>query len=573
MARTPRPAPPAPGVPDTRRGRHRSRPAGGSGRPRSPRRRRTVAAVVGAAAVAGIAVASMAGASDQARVTCPDGRHRLTVAAAPEIAAPVAATAAEVLWDDAGAGACVDVRVSVAQPADVAAALDGPDGGERPDVWIPDSSLWTSTLPGTDAPSVARSPLVLAVPQAVATGLGWPATAVDPTAVLGGPLRLALADPARSAVARAGLLAVDRALAPLPDGRRRLGAVFLAAQRGAPEDPDAALGAMTGDLPLATFVPEQAVWAANARVPGSPLVALYPGTPTALDYPFVVLTDRPGVRAEAERFARVLAGPDGTRRLYDAGFRAPDGTPGAVLRTEDGVSPRAAGGTPPDPREVARAQAAFEAVTLGTRMLAVIDVSGSMVLPMPGEPPRTRIELAVGAATNGVALYPDDAEVGLWVFSTGLTATTDHRELVPVGPLGLQPDGVRGRERMAAALGGITLAPDGDTALYDTTLAAVRSVRAGWQPGRVNSVVLFTDGRNDDGRGIGLEQLLATLQAEAGDRPVPVISLALGDGADFGALREIARVTHGATYEVRDVRQIREVLADALSSRPCRPAC
>ena len=533
------------------------------------------AAVVAVATVVGITVASVAGASDDSAPTCPDGRQQLEVAAAPEIAAAVAAAAADVLGDEAPTdGSCIDVQVGPVAPADVAAALQGPDAGALPDVWIPDSSLWSAGVAPADTVSIARSPLVLAVPQGVAAGLGWPQTAVDPSAVLGGNVRLALADPHRSAVTRAGLLAIDHALAPLADGRARLSSVFLAAERSAPEDASAALQSVTADRPLATFVTEQTVWAANMRAQAVVFAAYYPALSLALDYPFVVLAERPEVQRAARSLARLLTEPGATRRLHEAGFRGPDGTPGTELTSDWGVRPEVAvEAASPDPVAAERAVAGFESTTLGTRMLAVIDVSGSMTISVPGQPPRTRIDLAVGAATAGLALYPDDAELGLWTFSTGLTPTSDHRELVPIGPLGVQPDGVRGREKMSAALGAIAAVPDGDTGLYDTTLAAVRAVRQGWADGRVNSVVLVTDGRNDDADGIPLEQLVATLEAEAADRPVPVIALALGTDADVPALQEISRATHGATYEVQDVRQIREVLADALATRACRPSC
>ena len=40
----------------------------------------------------------------------------------------------------------------------------------------------------------------------------------------------------------------------------------------------------------------------------------------------------------------------------------------------------------------------------------------------------------------------------------------------------------------------------GDTGLYDSLLAAFRSVKSSYQPGYVNSVVLMTDGVNEDRR-------------------------------------------------------------------------
>lgn len=547
-------------------------------RARAPRRgaggRRALVAV-GVVATVGVAagVAVTAGVFDATASSCADGRRVLTVAAAPEIAAAVAATAAG--QDD---DACTDVRVSAAAPADVAEERAGADGDDAlPDVWIPDSSLWlVDGAVGTDesAGSIARSPLVLAV--RAPAGSGEPAAPPDLAAALGdGSRRLLLADPARSAGTRLGLLALQRALAPLADGQERLGALYRSAESTADAvDPAATLAAVLGAVPLGVFVPEQAVWSANAGPAGPTAVAVYPPEPTVLDYPYVVLAEHPDARADGARLRAALLGPRGRAALAGAGFRTPDGTAAATAAPPGGVHPeQATDASVPVREDVDGAVSAFRTVTLGTRLLAVVDVSGSMVLTLPGEPPRRRIELAVGAATSGLALYPDDAQVGLWVFATDLTTTTDHRELVPIGTLGTRPDGVTGRERMAAGLAGVAVVPDGDTGLHDTVLAAVRSVREGWDPRRVNSVVLFTDGHDDDADGVALPTLLGLLEEEGRDRPVAVIGIGLGPDADLGALRQIAAVTHGAAYEVHDARMMRDVVADALASRPCRPGC
>jgi hypothetical protein len=529
-----------------------------------------VALGVGATVGVAAAAAASAGVFDATASSCADGRRTLTVAAAPEVAAAVAATAAG--QDDT----CTEVRVSAAVPADVAEELAG-GGDARPDVWIPDSSLWLPEGAGradASADSIARSPLVLAV--RAPAGAGGKAAPHDLAAAVGdGSRRLLLADPTRSAGTRLGLVALERALAPLADGQARLGALYRSAERDDDAvDPAATLAAVSGEVPLGVFVPEQAVWSANAGPAGPTVVAVYPPEPTVLDYPYVVLAERTDARADAARLRAALLGPRGRAELAGAGFRTPDGTAAATPAPPAGVHPeQAVRASVPVREDVDRAVSAFRTVTLGTRLLAVVDVSGSMVLTLPGEPPRRRIELAVGAATSGLAVYPDDAQVGLWVFATDLTATTDHRELVPIGTLGTRPDGVTGRERMAAGLAGVTVVPDGDTGLYDTVLAAVRSVREDWDPRRVNSVVLFSDGYDEDADGVALPTLLRLLEEEGRDRPVAVIGIGLGPDADLGALRQIAAVTHGAAYAVNDARMMRDVVADALASRPCRPGC
>jgi len=99
-------------------------------------------------------------------------------------------------------------------------------------------------------------------------------------------------------------------------------------------------------------------------------------------------------------------------------------------------------------------------------------------------------------------------------------------------------------------------------------------VRAGWEPDRVNSVVVLTDGENDDPAGIGLGELLTKLKAEADPaRPVPVIGIAYGPDSDQGALVAISSITGGTAYTAEDPADVQRVFLDATGRRSCRPEC
>jgi Ca-activated chloride channel family protein len=53
-------------------------------------------------------------------------------------------------------------------------------------------------------------------------------------------------------------------------------------------------------------------------------------------------------------------------------------------------------------------------------------------------------------------------------------------------------------------------------------------MQEGWDPGRVNSLVIMTDGQDDDKNGVTLDQLLAALkQTIDPKRPIQVIAIAL----------------------------------------------
>ncbi len=281
-----------------------------------------------------------------------------------------------------------------------------------------------------------------------------------------------------------------------------------------------------------------------------------------------MLTAGDAATATADRLRRALSGAAGQDRIRRAGFRGRDGVGPHVPepRGIDGSRPSTV--AVPDLAAVEQVRQSVAAVKRDARLLAVLDVSGSMAGPAPGPEGTTRLALAAQAAAAGLQLYPDSTEVGLWSFSEDVTPTGDHSELVPIAPL------TGGRTTLREELAGLQPVPDGGTALYDTTLAAVRAVRAAWDPARVNAVVLLSDGEDTDDDGIGIDELLTTLRQEQADgRAVPVITIAYGTDAGAAPLAAISEATYGASYRTTDPSRIRDVFLDALAQRACRPQC
>ena len=90
----------------------------------------------------------------------------------------------------------------------------------------------------------------------------------------------------------------------------------------------------------------------------------------------------------------------------------------------------------------------------------------------------------------------------------------------------------------------------------------------------MNSVVLLTDGKNDDDHSIGLAGLIERLIAENDPlRPVPLITIAYGADSPVGALRAASAATGGATYVASDPEQVQQVFLAAIGQRSCRPSC
>ena len=562
----------------------------------------TLAAATAMAAVGAVALATL---SDD-EPTCPGGHRTLDIVASPDIAPVISEVARTVITGGSvsdGDG-CLTVGVRAEDPALTSMAITSATeaiannaaatSGRRssspaiPDVWVPDSSLWLqrTDVPNarTAGPSIALSPVVLSVPQPLARSLGWPAEPVTFGSVLGASLNgrrvpLRVPEPSGSASATGSLIAVQQAVAGRPDAPTVLASALRDSPPSTAPASSRAVEAEAAAAASESVVPrsEQSLSTALASSAARPgVVAAYPtSSGTVLDYPYLVLGDRNGSAESTGRLLDALRAPAGQQILRDAGFRDAGGTAGRQLKeipVLQGARPVVA--EVPSADAVEHAVNARAAVNLGTRLLAVIDVSGSMAEPVPAAGGARRIDLVKQAAGEGLALYDDSAEVGLWSFSTDLTPTTDHRELVPIGPLGPRPGGPSGKEALARSIAGVEPVDGGSTGLYDTVLAAVRNVRAGWEPDRVNSVVVLTDGQNDDPEGIGLGQLLTTLKAEADPaRPVLVIGIAYGPDSDQGALVAISAVTGGTAYAAKKPADVQRVFLDATGRRSCRPGC
>lgn len=541
-------------------------------------------ATVGVAGVAGVRVPGLV---DRACSTTP----QLRVVAAPEIAGVVRDVAGDLARADDRS--CRSVAVQSEPPVEVAGRLGTPSGGSAVDVWIPDSTQWLLTarestkrpddLPESGA-SVARSPVVLALPEPVAQRMGVTTGAVPwarvaaVAAAASAPVQLALPAPDENPVSTSALIGLRGLAGQGEAGRDRLVALLRQLRKDVAGDPRTRLQAVAASAttkPIAAPVSEQAMWAYNRGGSAARVAASYVANAPALDYPFLVLTHAPQAQALAERLRKSLTGPGGAARLQAVGFRTAGGAAGRALTASLGLDPR-------QPARGALAEGAllqetlrtFDAVTQESRLLAVLDVSGSMAVRVPGAGGATRMDITKAAATKGLALFPPGSEIGLWEFSTDLTPKTDYRQLVSLGRLDAKVGPISRRAALAKALGSVQPVLGGATGLYDTTLAAVRTMRATWSPGHANTVLLFTDGRNEDSSSISLARLVQTLRKENDPRrPVPVITIGFGPDIDVKALQAVADATQGKVYRANNPAEIQRVFLDAISLRACRPDC
>jgi ABC-type molybdate transport system substrate-binding protein len=496
-------------------------------------------------------------------------RTTLRVAAAPSIAPP----AREIARELAARERCLQVVVEAREPAEVLRDVTR-DAAEPPDVWLPESTLWLRRARAAgafDVPaegvSVATSPVVLALDSRSANRLGrsdrtlgWARLVADPRP----PLPVALPDPATSPIGFAALAGI-RALAPAgrPDD------VAAVMRRLAPRTVS-----LTGESPPAPTGPgarEAAVVSTEQEVlhgaaAGRRQVAVYPPAPApGPDYPYAVLADDDR-RDGATAFLRALLAAEGAAELTGHGLRTPRGAPPAGIPAGTGIRTSAypPARLPAEPDAEALLNA-WGGVHISARMLAVFDISGSMAARVPGSA-ETRMSATVKAAQGGAQLLLGTTELGVWAFSTDLDGKRDHREVVPVGPVGPR------RAEIVAELGRMRVKPNGATGLYDTTLAAYRDATRNWTPGRINMVLILTDGEDDNSDGISRAELLRELRGLADrKRPVPILFIGVGPEIDAAELRQIAGATGGRVALTAQPSGIRQIFFEALAEFSCLP--
>ncbi|WP_369255557.1 VWA domain-containing protein [Geodermatophilus amargosae] len=525
-----------------------------------------IVALVVVALVAGGVVWWLAGAggSDDCETT-----RTIRVTVAPELGDVAQELLAEP--QDLGGGACAAAEVTAQEPLQTVGDLGALEGSALPQVWVPDSSLWT--VRAGDAPldasgSMATSPVVLGTSSAAADDLGWSAAPPQWSQALSGARPIAVPDLAASAEGVAALAAVRSSLGGGDAADNAVVQAVLAARRGPSVTPAEALAAAQAGDAGAPLLPmsEQEVVSVNRGAEDSALVAVYPaeGSP-ALDYP-VLRVGSPGDddRAAVDAVVRRLTSGAARTAVLAAGFRDAEGT--APTDPGPGVREEAPEELAVDTEQATDLLAELARLAAPSRLLTVMDVSQSMQAPAGDG---TRATLMRDAALSALELLPGNASGGIWAFAYQLQGQQDWIELAPIREMDATVDGGTHREFLAEQFESLPdrLSPGG-TGLFDTALAAVRAAQEQYDPEAVSSVVLITDGTNEDATGLPLEQLLQTLQDEADPRrPVKVFGVALGPDADIAALEEIAAATGGAAYSAVDPTDLQDVLFDALRQR------
>jgi Ca-activated chloride channel family protein len=446
----------------------------------------------------------------------------------------------------------------------------------QPVAWSPSSSLWgrllnfeaDRELTDKDAPSIVRTPLVIAMWAPLARALGYPdkpigfeeilalSRAPDGWASVGHPefgdFRLVHTNPdfstsGLSAVVaeyyaatgkREGLVRADiegkarRTVRDIEQSIVHYGdtTLFVADQMRR-DGPAYASAVAMEEVTLLDFNKDRA---------GQPkLVAIYPKEGTFFsDNPFFILkgdwvspAERKGAKAFQQFLADQVTPKLGARfgfRPADLSVRAPE-----PIRPKNGADPSQPKQalSLPSPPVLAKIRQAWREDRKPANVMLVVDVSGSMA-----------DEDRLNHAKQGLSVFFEQIQPQDHV---GLTSFNDQvRELVPIGKLS------KNKPRLQRTIS--ALVPGGGTSFLDATSDAFKRVDTlARRRDRINAVVVLSDGEDTDSS-LSLGDIVGQLSGQGDSATqVRVFTIAYSASAEGAAraLDEIAKASGGQSYE------------------------
>lgn len=540
------------------------------------------------------------------RASCSDSPVLVNVAVSYDIVPAIQTVARAFNNQNVRAGGhCVEVQVTEGDSSAEASQIDGQaalHGAAQIDAWIPDSTLWVDvarTYPlgaqnvQPTGKSVARSPLMLVTTDPVAAKTHVfdvpPSWSVLLPPSYGGPpaqtgLSVDLPDPKDSASGLATLIEVSRVLGNTATARTAFTKFVFNAESTTSFDSVAALQqfAQTTEPPFnrqaVTIASEQAVLAYDKANPTSPLQARYPGGASAslgspeLDYPYVLTTSKATTLQGATEFGNYLQTQYAKTAIRYYGFRSSDGVPDTMPASAGLNSQPLQLASLPGASEAAANLQVFEKLGLGSRDLALIDVSRAMNQPAGIGTVTVEQELSA-TASRGLGLFPDSTYMGLWEMGQSSSASQPVKPLVTIGPLPADYGVITRRAQLQQLTGGLKSGNE-TLALHDAILAAYREMTLTYAPNYANAVLVLTAGVDSARGDISLASLLSKLRnLSNASKKVELVIIMFGGQGNFSALQQIAAATNGVAFRVTSPAEIGRIFIQAVSQRMCDQGC
>lgn len=494
-----------------------------------------------------------------------------------------------------------------------------------PTLWSPASTVWTdrvaaaasSNLVGTPA-SFTRTPVVFGMPEPMAKALGWPDEPISITELEGlcqnpdgwgsvgkdiwGAFKISKTNPNTSTTGLSTILMQSYEASGKSEGLTSADVDAAADFSRVFEECVIHYGDTTGNV-LSTLYDETQNGANGSAYvsavaleetsllnynkgnpdshtvqpgetltpPKTKLVAVYPsGGSMWSDNPVTVLGAEwvtPEQRKAGEAFAKFLQTKPAQEVLPEYGFRPLDESVplGDLFTANFGVDPAQPTVTLPKPEVdvISTAIDQWTQVRKPSSVLELIDISGSMDDPIGDG--RSRLDGAIEGAQTTLDHFRSTDEVGVWAFTTGISSDAGEGIQVLRDVTALGADG----EKLDSSLDDLRYAQRNGTPLYDAILTAYEAMSERAEPGRINAIVVLSDGEDTDSM-TSLDSLIAKIgkSAKEGgtDAPVRIFPIAYGSGADTSALQRIADATGGQMFDASDAERIDLVFASVINN-------
>jgi Ca-activated chloride channel homolog len=504
---------------------------------------------------------------------------------------------------------------------------DWPDENERrwPSMWSPASTVWTDRVAAAASPalvgepaSFTHTPVVFGVPETMARALGWPSAEIgisdfaalcaDPAGWgsvgkdLWGSFKISKTNPNTSttglstilmqsyeASGKSSDLTADDVAAAAEFSRvfeecvihygdttgKVLSRLYDQTQEGTSGSGYVSAIAVeeTSLLNYNQGNPDSHTVQRGEKLtpPKEKLVAVYPeGGSMWSDNPITVL-GADWVTAEQREaglaFAAFVQTQDAQKILPKYGFRPLDESVslGKLFTEEYGVDPAKPTITLPKPPVdvVSAAIDQWTQIRKPSSVLEVIDISGSMDDPIGDG--RSKLDGAIEGAQRTLGHFRRTDEVGVWAFTTGITSAAGENIAVlrDVSPLASD------LEALQSSIEDLRFSNRQGTPLYDAIAASYDEMTARAEPGRINAIVVLSDGQDTDST-TSLDSLIAKIgrQSREGSdsAPVRIFPIAYGEGADTSALQRIAEATGGQWFDASDPAKIDLVFASVINN-------
>lgn len=505
---------------------------------------------------------------------------------------------------------CVSVSVELVKSGAAEQALVADWKGQtaaKPDVWSPAATTWLVLLAQhrkgrnlaplfgpVDPPSLMQSPLVIAMPEDMATALGHPTRPLGWKSIFDlahnprgwaaydhqewGALRLGKTNPNLSTSGLNALIstyfaASDKA-SDLTLGDLKSATVIDFVQRVESSVVHYGDTATTflknlraegqrNSTPYvhAVAVEEKEVWNYNVgNVSGDPslaqaavlpkplLTAIYPedGTIKA-DHPYAILKwATPDKKAAADMFLVYLLAEKSQQLFRDSGFRDHEGDSGPQISSTNRLNPAQPNyKTLPTGDVIAAIQDSWSDLRKPARVLIVVDVSASA-----GADRLAAIKSPLAAALG--KLGPRD-QAGLWQ-APGANQSVDElvrAELLTATQIEQIRSGIKG------------LVAKGQANLVDVVQESLDFIHSSYDTNRIDAIVLLSPGH---GATPEFQRLLQTLRNQPTDQPIHVFTVAYGDHPDVTRLSQIALNSDAGFYTPSPGSSLDDLMIQVLSN-------